>query len=885
VRTEVATYRLQLFCEFTLDDAAGIADYLAQLGITHLYSSPMLQAVKGSTHGYDVLDHSRVNEELGGEAAFERLSQALRTHNLGLLLDIVPNHMAITGKDNVWWWDVLENGQASRYAPYFDVEWMPPESKLHHVVLLPVLGDHYGRILHAGLIHIERHDGVFTVHYEDHVFPLAPRSLPGILARAASGVASDDLAFFADALQRLPSSWSTDWTSLRRRHRDKGILLKLLTRFLQEDSSAAAHVDRIIETINQDHTALHELLERQNYRLAFWRTAGQDLGYRRFFDINTLIGLRTEHEQVFADIHDLIFRWLGSNRNVDGVRIDHPDGLSDPEEYLIRLRERVPSGWIVVEKILMPDEHLRASWPVSGTTGYDFLNVVNGLFIDRDSEEELTRFYGEFTGETRDFPEILREKKRQILQQVLGSDLNLMTSMLSQICERHPEHRDYTRHELNEALKEVMVEFPVYRTYARPRINLISGEDGRVVTQTIQSVSARRPDIGTDLLGFIRDILLLKIPGDLESDFVSRFQQGTGPLMAKGAEDTAFYCYHRCLALNEVGGDPARYGATVDQFHTWCQYVQRHWPKTMLATSTHDTKRGEDMRARLLVLSEMPARWMEKVSAWSAGHIQCWETHPPDHNLEYFLYQTLVGAWPLEEDRAWQYCEKAMREAKVHTSWTHPQKDYEESIRSFLRSLYADDVFVQELDRFVERLEQAGYRTSLSQTLIKLTAPGIPDFYQGAELWNFSLVDPDNRRPVNYSARRRLMQEMPGLSLEAMWQRRQEGLPKLWLIQRGLRVRHERPQAFGPMGEYVPLYAKGEKSESVVSFMRGGEVITIAPRLFLGLEEGWHDTIIDLPPGRWRQELDGQVYNGGPCRIGDVLRAFPVGLMCKVDSL
>jgi (1->4)-alpha-D-glucan 1-alpha-D-glucosylmutase len=883
LRNEIATYRLQMCSSFTLDDAAAIAEYLAQLGISHLYSSPVLQAMKGSTHGYDVLDHSRVNRELGGEAAFERLSGVLRTHDLGLLLDIVPNHMAIGGKDNLWWWDVLENGQSSRYAPYFDVEWMPPESKLHHLVMLPVLGDHYGRILDAGEIHVERHDGAFTIHYRDHVFPVAPRSLPFILTRAASSAASEDLAFFADALEHLPSSWATDWVSLQRRHRDKGILGILLTRFLREDSTAAAAVDRTIEEINRDHQALHDLLERQNYRLAFWRTATQDLGYRRFFDINTLIGLRTEHEQVFADIHDLVFRWLRSNGPVDGVRVDHPDGLLDPEQYLIRLRDRVPSGWIVVEKILMPDEQLLALWPVSGTTGYDFMNQVMGLFIDRDSEEPLTKFYGDFTGETRSFPDILREKKRYILRQMLGSDLNLLTSMLLNICERHPHHRDYTRQDLNDALRELMVDFPVYRTYVRPRVGRVTEDDERVVMRALQSVGARRADLGDDLLGFIHDILLLKVAGDLESDFVTRFQQVTGPVMAKGAEDTAFYCYHRFIALNEVGGDPGRYGVTVDQFHAWCQDMQEHWPKTMLSTSTHDTKRSEDVRARLVILSEMPTRWMETVSAWSKRHIRYWGTHTPDHNFEYFLYQTMVGAWPLEQERALVYCEKAVREAKTHTSWTDPHTDYEDSIRSFVRSLYEDEEFVEELDRFVNDLEKYGHETSLAQTLIKLTAPGIPDLYQGTELWDFSLVDPDNRRPVDYDVRRQLLHELPGLSPEAIWQRRQEGLPKLWIIRESLRVRRERPQAFGPQGHYSPLYARGEKSAHVVSFMRGGEVIAIAPRLFLNLQEGWEQTVIDLPEGRWRQEFDGRIFDGGICRLHDVLRTFPVGLLCKVE--
>jgi (1->4)-alpha-D-glucan 1-alpha-D-glucosylmutase len=642
-------------------------------------------------------------------------------------------------------------------------------------------------------------------------------------------------------------------------------------------------VDRTIEEINGDHQTLHDLLERQNYRLAFWRTATQDLGYRRFFDITTLIGLRTEHEQVFADIHELVFRWLGSNGPVDGLRVDHPDGLLDPEEYLIRLRGRVLSGWIVVEKILMPDERLPASWPVSGTTGYDFMNQVMGLFIDQDSEEPLTKFYGDLTGEMRGFPEILREKKLHILRHVLGSDLNILTSMLLNICERHPHHRDYTRQELHDALRELIVEFPVYRTYVRPRAGHVTEDDERVITRAVKGVGTRRADLGGDLMGFIRDILLLKVAGDLESDFVARFQQVTGPVMAKGAEDTAFYCYHRFVALNEVGGDPGRYGVTVNQFHAWCQDMQRHWPNTMLATSTHDTKRSEDMRARLAVLSEMPTQWMETVAAWSKRHIRYWETDAPDHNFEYFLYQTMAGAWPLEQDRALAYCEKAVREAKTHTSWTAPQIDYEDTIRAFVRSLYEDAAFLEELTRLVDGLEQYGHQTSLAQTLIKLTAPGIPDFYQGTELWNFSLVDPDNRRPVDYDVRQRLLHELPGLSPEAIWQRRQEGLPKLWIIRQGLRVRRERPQAFGPQGHYSPLYARGEKSAQVVSFIRGGEVIAIAPRLFLSLKDGWHQTVIDLPEGRWRQEFDGRIFDGGICRLHDLLRVFPVALLGKVE--
>ncbi|MBK9307932.1 MAG: malto-oligosyltrehalose synthase [Nitrospira sp.] len=877
----LATYRLQMHAGFTLNDATAIVPYLRELGVSHCYSSPILQAAKGSTHGYDVLDHTRVNHELGGEEAFKRFNQELRTHQLGLLLDIVPNHMAIGGRESVWWWDVLENGQASRYAPYFDVEWQPPESKLHHMVMVPILSDHYGRVLDTGEIHVARHGGSFTIQYHDHVLPLAPRSIEFILKQAADVAASDMTAFFADALEQLPSSRTTDWVSLRRRHRDKGILLDLLARFLREDEAAASSVDRCIERLNQDTSALHELLERQNYRLAFWRTSSQDLGYRRFFDINTLVGLRTEDERVFADIHQRLFDWLAPDGPVDGVRVDHPDGLQDPQQYLERLQARVSSGWIVVEKILIDEEQLPESWPVSGTTGYDFMNLVLGLFMDPSSEESLTRFYGEFSGETRTFAEVLREKKDHVLRHVLGSDLNILTSMLWEICEQHTHHRDYTRHELHEAIREYLVEFPVYRAYVRPQTGEVSEHDQRVVTRAFANVSARRTDLGQDLLLFIRDLLLLIITGEREGDFVTRFQQITGPVMAKGAEDTAFYCYHRFIALNEVGGNPGRFGTTIDQFHQWCEHRHWYWPKTMLGTSTHDTKRSEDVRARLAALTEIPARWITQITQWSQQTAKHWGAYSPDRNFEYFFFQTLVGAWPLEKERALAYAEKIIREAKLHTSWTAPQKEYEQAIRTYVTRLYEDPQFIDDLTQFAAGLEPQGQVTSLSQTLLKLTAPGIPDLYQGTELWSYSLVDPDNRRPVDYGLRKTLLRDLEKLSADEIWQRRKEGLPKLWLIRQGLRLRRNRPKPFGPHGDYLPLYAEGEKGAHVVSFLRGGEVVAIAPRLFSHLGDAWEDTTISLPEGRWHHELDGRHFDGGRCWLRELLSSFPVALLSK----
>ncbi|HRI37065.1 MAG TPA: malto-oligosyltrehalose synthase [Nitrospira sp.] len=877
----IATYRIQLSADYTLEDTASLVDYLSDLGISHLYLSPILQAAPGSTHGYDVLDHTRISSELGGDRGFERLSTAVSQRGMGILLDIVPNHMAI-GNDNRWWWDVLENGQASRYAPYFDVEWQPPESKLHHMVLLPVLGDHYGRVLDAGELHVERHDGAFTVHYHKHTFPIAPRSLALVLNRAAQYADADRLGFFADAFDQLPSSRVTDWANLRRRHRDKNILLALLTRVLQEDSTAA--VDQAIEEINNDPQALHHLLERQNYRLAFWRTAERDLGYRRFFDINTLIGLRTEHEQVFADIHELVFKFLTPDGPVEGVRVDHPDGLMDPLQYLERLRDHVHTGWITVEKILMPEERLRSSWPVSGTTGYDFLNHVTGLLLDPDGEDALTQFYVACTGESRSFADILREKKRQVLRHMLGSDVNILTALLLDICERHIHHRDFTRHELHETIQELIICFPVYRTYVRPVAGHVESEDESIVLSAIQGVQRERPDLSSDLLQFIGDILLLRVTGQLETDFAARFQQVTGPTMAKGAEDTAFYCYNRCIALNEVGGNPGRFGLSSQEFHKWCGRIQTEWPHTMLSTSTHDTKRSEDVRARLVVLAEMPARWASQVSSWALRHSVYWKNHAPDTNFQYLWYQTLVGTWPLEPERAIPYCEKAIREAKVYTTWTDPQVAYEEAVKGFVQCLYKDEVFLNELGQLVNELDEYGLATSLSQLLIKLTAPGIPDFYQGSELWNFCLVDPDNRRPVDYELRRHLLRGLAEMKPKEIWERRREGLPKLWIMRRTLHIRRERPHLFGATGTYLGLHATGQKADHVIAYLRGGEILTIAPRWFLKLGHDWGDTQLALPPGIWRNVLDGGRFEGGMCPLKELLSLFPVALLCKDQS-
>ena len=885
-----STYRVQLSPAFGFDDACAIAGYLADLGVSHLYSSPVLQAAAGSTHGYDVVDHRRVNAALGGEAGHARMCDALAAAGLGQVLDVVPNHMAITGAENAWWWDVLENGPASVYAAYFDVDWDPPESKLRDTVLLPILGDHYGRVLEAGELHLARDGGSFVVRYHEHAFPVAPRSLDRLLAAAAEVCGSVELESIAAAFGRLPPATATDRESVRERHRDKEVFRGRLAALCEEEPEVAAALDVQVEAVNADWDALDALLDRQNYRLAFWRTAGRELDYRRFFDINTLVGVRVEDPQVFEDTHALVLEWVEKGV-VDGLRIDHPDGLLDPEGYLHRLNEASGGAWVVVEKILEPGERLPATWPVAGTTGYDFAARVGGLFVDPAGREPLLATYAEITGRPTDFDEVVLAKKHVVLRDILAADLNRLTGLFVEVCERNRRYRDYTRHELHEALREVAACFPVYRTYVRPAGASVTDDDVAHVEAAVAAAAARRPEIDAELFGFLEDLLLLRhrpeaapgLPapvGEVEAELVARFQQFTGPVMAKGVEDTAFYDYVPLVSLNEVGGSPGQWGTSVEEFHRSCDETARRWPQSMLATSTHDTKRSEDVRARLHLLSEIPDVWGDAVRRWTAANVRH-RAGPdlPEANAEYLLYQTLVGAWPLGVDRAVSYMEKAAKEAKTRTSWIDPDPEYDGALRSFVEGVLGDRAFVDDLEGFVAPLVEPGRVTSLAQVLVKLAAPGVPDTYQGSELWDLSLVDPDNRRPVDYALRRRLLGELAELDAAAAWARADDGLPKLKVVREALHLRRRRPEAFSPAGGYTPLAAAGDKADHVVAFGRGDQVVAAVPRLVLGLGGDWGDTSVDLPSGAWHDVLAAVDVEGGRVRLATLLGSFPVALL------
>ncbi len=953
-----STYRLQLRPDFDFDDAAAVADYLARLGISHLYASPYLQAAPGSTHGYDVVDPTRVNEELGGEAGHERLQRSLGEAGLGQVLDIVPNHMAIGGRENRWWWDVLRNGPASRFASFFDVDWDPPESRLRNHVLIPVLGDHYGRELEAGDIRLEFDDDEgFRVRYHDHVLPVAPRSLGSILEGAADaarrgagapGAAAarpggplrggdttsggahtsgeqtpsggahtpvehplvgsadsevEDLAFVGRALGDLAEPGVAEGAARRRRQRDLEALDRRVAALLGRNESLRQAVYAELEAVNGNADRLDAVLRSQNYRLAYWRVAGQELVHRRFFDIDTLAALRTEDPEVFEAVHGRVLEWLRAGV-LDGVRVDHPDGLRRPGEYFRRIRDAAPDAWVVAEKILMPDEAL-PDWPVAGTTGYEVLNDVLGLFVDPAGEAPLTGLWMGLTGDGRDFHDVAYDARRDVLRDVLAADVNRLGNIFVHLCEERRRYRDFTRPELKRALAEVAASFPVYRAYlgeASPEAEReeVAGERDRAVIDAAVDAArsrseARGGELDPELLDFLRAILVGEVQDDEARGLRMRFQQLTGPVAAKGEEDTAFYRYHRLSALNEVGGDPGRWGLSPSSFHERMARRSREQPEAMSALSTHDTKRSEDVRARLVALSEVPGAWADAVTRWRARNAKHWpDGVEPDPAMEYLLYQTMVGAWPIDEERVAAYMEKATREAKLRTSWTDPNAGYDQALRGFIAALY-DSRFGDEVASFVAPLIGPGRVNSLAQKLVQLTAPGVPDIYQGTELWDLSLVDPDNRRAVDFGARAGSLEVLGERSdgdvdVEGILAGMDEGIPKLWVVRQALAARARYAAAFA--GGYEGLAAVGAAAEHVVAFVRRGSgadgggrerALVVVPRLTIRLARsgGWRGTALRVPEGEWTNVMTGETVRGGAVEVASLLGRFPVALLVK----
>lgn len=816
-----ATYRVQFNEQFRLNDALTLVPYLDELGISHLYASPLSRALPHSRHGYDVCDFSQLNPEIGTEEDLERLVSALHAHNMGLVLDIVPNHMGIGGPENRWWWDVLKNGPDSCYAGYFDINWQPLDPELRGKILVPILGDPYDEILagHELQVHLEQNR--FTLRYHEHRLPLAPASE-----------------------ERLPKR------------------------------------PEAIQKLNSSLPRLNALIQKQHYRLAFYQEGNEKLNYRRFFAISSLAALRVEDERVFDDVHALPRRWYEKGW-IDGLRVDHPDGLRDPEQYLRRLRALAPKAWIVVEKILKPEESLPDAWPVAGTTGYDFLNQAGGILVDPAGEKALSALYHDFTGETGGYAALVQEKKRVVLETLLVSEIRRLAGLLDGIAAHHKDSEDFGRPQTMEALVEMIACFPVYRSYLAPDRGAITATDVASVEFAVHLACKKRSDLPPKLFAQIQDVLLKPQRSRAARDFVYRFQQLTSPAMAKGEEDTAFYCFNRFLPLNEVGGDPAHFGLRLENFQEFCNHLHQHWPDTMLASSTHDTKRSEDVRARLSAISEIPDEWAHIVRRWSAINVPRRHDDWPDRDAEYLFYQTLAGAWPLSLERIQAFMKKAVREAKRHTDWTKPNQPYEAALHHFIAESLGDPEFTADVERFISTLEDAGRINSLTQLLVKLTAPGVPDIYQGCELWNFALVDPDNRRPVDFQLRHRLLAEAKALSAEQAWRHRAEGLPKLWMLRRVLALRARQTRLFAGRLQILP--AQGARAGHVLAFSRGDNLVAICPRFLLKLNNDWANTTLALPHGYWRSEFTNEVFSG-TLRLETFFQAFPVVLLVRKEN-
>jgi (1->4)-alpha-D-glucan 1-alpha-D-glucosylmutase len=974
-RVPVSTYRVQMHKGFTLGDAQAILGYLHQLGIGDFYSSPIFEARPNSMHGYDVTRHDRLNPEVGGMEGFARFSDELRRLGMGLLLDIVPNHMGV-GNDSIWWQDVLENGRASQYSEYFDIDWKPLKAAMRNKLLLPILGDQYGAELEARHIQISIEDGRPLVHYYDHTMPVAPRTLPILFDQLSGGDAlPETLRGLLTQLRDIPPHETSDETLQEKR---RELLAELLPKLREELRSPemAPIIEHALAAINGVEGAphsfdrLHLLLDAQPYRLASWRTSAEEINYRRFFDVNDLVGLRMENPEVFAQTHCLI-RSLIAARKVTGLRIDHCDGMFNPRQYLIRLQllylasqcaggapqqETAANGiersvldpvrgydwsqsqgplYTVVEKILEPREYLPPEWPVRGTSGYDFVYLANGIFIQKANEKRFDNLYTQVLGHPADPDEIIYRSKLQVMQTALASEVYVLTNLLSRIAASNRRARDFTDNILETVIRETIASFPVYRTYIDDR-----GEYGDRDVAFLRSAIARakrlNPDINASAFDFLRETLLLKSSSPAARQkpdhdmlyFALKFQQLTGPVMAKGVEDTAFYVYTRFVSSNEVGGSAKSFGISIDALHQSNQERLKYSPDSMLTTSTHDTKRSEDVRNRLNVLSELPQPWAAAVRRWQRMNAKFKRTledgrKAPDNNEEYLLYQTIVGAWPWQMEsgldreayveRIKQYASKALSEAKVNLSWINPDPEYTEAVHAFISAIMMpgnrgkESPFVASLNGLMPQLRLFGAVNSLAQLVLKIASPGVPDFYQGSELWDLSLVDPDNRRLVDYDLRTgaldglRALAEREGAKAVCaeVLGHLGEGRVKLWTMHRALELRRQEHGLFR-RGKYLPLEVEGERQEHVIGFLRrdpmsGKNVVAVLPRFActlmrgkvqLPLGEAWGSDQLRIPVAagtRYRNVFTGEtvtVTEEGVA-LSTVFGSYPVALLAS----
>ena len=977
-----ATYRLQFNGEFTFAAARRIISYLHELGISHLYASSYFAAREGSMHGYDVVNQTALNREIGSEEEYREMVEELRQHGMGQILDFVPNHMCIESEENIWWMDVLENGQSSPYARFFDIDWMPVKKELTGKVLLPFLADQYGKVLEKGDLRLVFEKGAFRVTYFQMRMPLEPKSCGRILEYRLDVLRQQlptdapslmELLSIITSLQHLPPPTEPDPDRKEERSREKEIIKKRLGQLCAEDALVSAFILENLEIFNgtrgdsRSFDLLDGLLRDQIYRLSYWRVATEEINYRRFFDINDLAAIRMEDDAVFCETHKLLLQLIREGA-VHGVRIDHVDGLYDPLTYLHKLQQEVltreaglccatscgeqdrpppPEAekkqeditrplYLLCEKILLKGEHLPEEWPVHGTTGYDFLGLINGIFVDAENAKAFDRIYNRFIGRSEEFAEIVYAGKKLVMEVALSGEINMLANRLNALSEQDRQTRDFTLNSLARAISEVIAFFPVYRTYVSSWS--IREKDSQYIETAISKARRQNPAVNASIFDFLRSVLLLRLPEDTPEEvrdnwlnFAMRFQQITGPVMAKGMEDTAFYRYNRLISLNEVGGVPGKFGTTLEAFHG--QNLERFkiFPHSLVATATHDAKRGEDARMRINVLSEIPDSWHAALVKWSRinrrRHTVIDNQAVPDHNDEYMLYQALIGVWPNVapdqeatadlRSRIREYLTKAVREAKVNSSWVSPDTAYEEALLSFADAIMDDvpgNLFLKDFIPYQNLIARYAMYNSLSQTLLKIASPGVPDFYQGTELWDYSLVDPDNRRQVDYIVSSRALAGLKkreaeigqaGLVRELLenWK---DGRIKLYLIFKCLNFRRQQREIFD-QGSYLSLEARGALARNICAFARkrnGRCVIAAAPRFFASFasvnvsagispfgEQTWQDTRLMLPPGSgmdFRNVITGELLNADEGEGGALLplaRLFSVAPVALLETV
>jgi len=983
-RIPVSTYRLQFNHTFGFKAAGKIVTYLHDLGISDVYASPYFSARKGSLHGYDIIDPSALNPEVGTEEEYDAFILELGKYGMGQILDIVPNHMSCES-DNPWWMDVLENGRSSPYAGFFDIDWNPAIKKLSGKLHIPVLGDQYGKVLENQELKVRFEKGAFFINYHDLKFPILPETYVLLLQHRTEDlrklITNDDphlteLLSIVTALRHLPPAAEQDTERIGERYREKEIIKKRLLTLYLESSEVRKFIDDNLAIFNgkkndpRSFNLLDGLLAEQVWRLSHWRVANEEINYRRFFDVNALAAIRIEEPAVFRAMHKLIFRLI-AEKKITGLRVDHPDGFYNPSQYFEKLQRecfsllvsaKAPGDdaheqsdfgqellsryekllasdpqykpfYIVGEKILTRGEKMPEDWRIFGTTGYAFLNSLNGIFIDTKNAKLFDTLYARVAGTREHYSDVVHEKKKLVMQVAMSGEINTLGHYLNDISEKNRHTRDFTLNSLTRAITEVIAYFPVYRTYINS--SAIKDRDRQFIEAAVSKAKRQNPAISAFTFDFLGDVLLLKFPEGFSEedkkewfDFTMKFQQLTAPVMAKGVEDTAFYVYNRLVSLNDVGESPDRFGLSLEAFHGQNMDRLKFWPHSLITTSTHDTKRSEDVRARINVLSEIPDKWREYLIKWSSLNkkkkITVEGQEAPDRNEEYLLYQTLLGAWPLGrpdadeygafKKRIRDYIIKALREAKVNTSWINPNADYEDAVTSFIDAiltLSAGNRFLREFEPFQKTISYFGMLNSLSQTLVKIASPGVPDFYQGTEIWDFSLCDPDNRRPVDFDNRRTMLTSLKEVmtkygqdlknALKGLLEKWENGYIKLYVTSKALTYRRDNHMLFME-GVYIPLTAEGDLKEQVCGFARQSEdrtVFVIVPRFMTQVsqftvkapfgEKVWGKTWVLLP-----DEISGTIFKnvltGEEVKVilragkkilplADVFSCFPVAML------